>query len=128
VARLASNGRVVYNNKIHSATQTLPFKANYRQDPRMGFEKRRKGKFETAEKLVEKMKKIQEEARVALEKAQEEIRKYADRRRGKEEEYRVGNLVLLSTKDLKWQMRKRRLEKLTKQFVGPYKVKRVILL
>jgi len=118
----------VYNNKIHSATQTLPFKANYRQDPRMGFEGRRKGKFETAEKLVEKMKRIQEEARVALEKAQEEMRKYADRRKGKKEEYRVGNLVLLSTKDLKWQMRERRLEKLTKQFVGPYKVKRVILL
>jgi len=35
--------------------------------------------------------------------------------------------VLLSTKDLKWQMKGRRLEKLTKHFVGPYKVKRIVL-
>ena len=25
-----------YNNKAHSSTKTLPFKANYRQDPRIG--------------------------------------------------------------------------------------------
>ena len=32
----------------------------------MGFEERRRGKFEVAEKFVEKIKKIQEEAKVAL--------------------------------------------------------------
>jgi len=67
----------------------------------MGFEGRRKGKYEAAEKFVEKMKKIQKEAKVALGKVQEEMRKFADRKRGKSEEYRVGDLVLLSTKDLK---------------------------
>jgi len=56
----------VYNNKIHSSTQTLPFKANYRQDPRIGFEGRKKGKYEGAEKFIEKMKEIQEEAKAAL--------------------------------------------------------------
>jgi len=35
----------------------------------MGFEGRRKGKYETAEKFVERMKKIQEEAKAALGKA-----------------------------------------------------------
>jgi len=35
----------VYNNKTHSSTKTSPFKANYRQDPRMGFEGRKKGKY-----------------------------------------------------------------------------------
>ena len=39
--------------------------------------------------------------KAALGKAQEEMKKFADRKRGKEEEYRVGDLVLLSTKDLK---------------------------
>ena len=43
------------------------------------------------------------------------------------EEYRVGDLVLLSTKDLKYQMARRRTEKFTKCFVGPYKVKAIIL-
>jgi len=115
-----------YNNKIHAATKTSPFKANYSQDSRMGFEGRRKGKYEAAEKFIEKMKKIQEEAKAALGKAQEEMKKFGDRRRGKREEYRVGDLVLLSTKDLKWQMKERRLEKLTKCFVGPYKVKGIV--
>jgi len=68
----------------------------------MGFEGRRKGKYEAAEKFIEKMKKIQKEVKAALGKAQKEMRKFADRKRGKGEEYRVGDLVLLSTKDLKW--------------------------
>ena len=116
-----------YNNKIHTATKTSPFKANYGQDPRIGFERRRKGKYEAAGKFIEKMKKIQEEAKAALGKAQEKMKKFANRRRREEEEYRVGDLVLLSTKDLKWQIKERRLEKLTKYFVGPYKVKRIVL-
>jgi len=115
-----------YNNKIHATTKILPFKVNYGQDPRMGFEGRRKGKYEVAGKFVEKMRKIQEEAKAALGKAQEKMKKFADRKQGKGEEYRVGDLVLLSTKDLKWQMKGRRSEKLTEHFVGPYKVKGIV--
>ena len=69
-----------YNNKIYTATKTLPFKVNYSQNPRMGFEGRRKGKYKAAEKFVEKMKKIQEEAKAALGKAQEEMKKFANKR------------------------------------------------
>jgi len=90
-----------YNNKIHIATKTSPFKVNYGQDPRMEFEGRKKGKYEAAGKFIEKMKKIQKEAKAALGKAQEEMKKFANRRQREEEEYRVGDLVLLSTKDLK---------------------------
>jgi len=68
----------VYNNKIHAATKTLPFKANYGQNLRMGFEGRRKGKYKAAGKSMERMKKIQDEAKVALGKAQEEMKKFAD--------------------------------------------------
>ena len=91
----------MYNNKIHVATKVLPFKVNYGQNPRMGFERRRKRKYEAAGKFVEKIKRIQEEAKAALGKAQEKMRKFADRKRGKGKEYRIGDLVLLSTKDLK---------------------------
>jgi len=90
-----------YNNKVHAATKTLPFKANYGQDPKMGFERRRKGKYEAVEKFVERMRKIQEKAKAVLGKVQEEMKKFANRKRREEEEYRVGDLVLLSTKDLK---------------------------
>ena len=114
------------NNKIHTATKMLPFKANYGQDPRMGFEGRRKEKYKAAEKFVERMKKIQKEAKAALGKAQEEMKKFANRKQGEGEEYRVEDLVLLSIKDLKWQIKGRRSEKLTEHFVGPYKVKGII--
>jgi len=116
----------IYNNKVYTATKTSPFKANYGQDLKMGFEGRRKGKYEVAEKFIERMRKIQEEAKAALGKAQEEMKKFANRKRREEEEYRVEDLVLLSTKDLKWQMKGRRSEKLTECFVGPYKVKGII--
>jgi len=90
-----------YNNKVHIATKTLPFKANYGQDPKIGFKGRRKEKYKVAEKFVKRMKKIQEEAKTVLGKVQEEMKKFANRKRREEEEYRVGDLVLLSTKDLK---------------------------
>ena len=41
-------------------------------------------------------------------------------------EYKVGDLMLLSTKDLKWQIIGQCSEKLTERFVGPYKVKAII--
>ena len=54
------------------------------------------------------------------------MKKFADKKQREGEEYRVGDLVLLSTKDLKWQIKERRSEKLTKCFVEPYKVKGII--
>jgi len=126
VTELVRNGGIRVQNKIHTAKKILPFKANYGQNPRIGFKGRRKGKYETAEKFVERMKKIQKKAKAALGKAQEEMKKFANRRQREEEEYRVEDLVLLSTKDLKWQMKERRLEKLTEHFVNPYKVKGIV--
>jgi len=57
---------------------------------------------------------------------QEDMKKYADRHRLEAVEYKVGDLVLLSTKDLKWQIIGRRSEKLTERFVGPYKIKAIV--
>jgi len=54
------------------------------------------------------------------------MKKFANRKHREGEEYRVGDLVLLSTKDLKWQMKGRRSEKLTERFVDPYKVKGIV--
>jgi len=104
----------------------LPFKANYRQDPRMGFEGRKKGKYQGAEKFIKKMKEIQEEAKVALGRVQEEMKKYADRKRGEVNNYKVRDLVMLSTKDLKYQMVRRRTEKLMERFIGPYRIKKIV--
>ena len=85
-----------------------------------------RGKYEGVEKFVAKMKEIQGEAKAALGKAQEEMRKYVDRKRGEVDKYKVGDLVMLSTKDLKYQIIRRRIEKLTERFVGPYKIKKIV--
>jgi len=92
----------------------------------MGFEGKRKGKYVGVEKFVEKMKEIQEKVKAALEKVQEDIKKYTNRKRAEVEEYKVGDLVMLSTKDLKYQMVGRRTKKLMKRFVGPYKIKKIV--
>jgi len=117
-----------YNNKVQTSTKVSPFMANSRQNPRMGFELRKKGKFEEANKFMERMQEIQKEVKAALGKAQEDMKKYTDRHRGETEEYRVEDLVLLSTKDLKYQITGRRMEKLTERFIGPYKVKSIVLM
>ena len=58
---------------------------------------------------------------------QEEIKKDVDRKRGEADKYKVEDLVMLSTKNLKYQMVGRRTKKLTERFVGPYKIKRIVL-
>jgi len=94
----------------------------------MGFKGRKKGRYAGAEKFIKKMKEIQEEAKAALGKVQADMKKYTDKRRSDVEEYKVGDLVMLSTKDLKYQMVGRRTEKLTERFVGSYKVREIISL
>jgi len=62
-----------------------------------------------------------------LKKAQEEMKKLADKKKEEEEEYKVRDLVLLSTKDLEWQIVGKRSEKLIEYFVGPCRVKGIVL-
>jgi len=54
------------------------------------------------------------------------MKKYANRKRAKVNEYKVGELVILSIKDLKYQMIKRRTEKLMERFVESYKIKKIV--
>jgi len=116
-----------YNNKAHSSTKTLSFKANYRQDPRIVFEIR-KEKYKGAKKFIAKIKEIQKEAKAVLEKVQEEMKKYTNKKRTEVNKYKVGDLVMLSIKNLKYQMISRRTEKLRKRFVKSYKVKKIVSL
>jgi len=64
--------------------------------------------------------------KAVLAKMQKDMKQYANRYRPKVVEYKVKDLVLLSTKDLKWQMVGQHLEKLTKRFIGLYRVKAII--
>jgi len=86
---------------MNSSTQVSPFRANSRRDPRMGFEMRKKRKYEGAGEFMKRMKEVQEKAQAALKKAQRKMKKYIDGKRSEGEKYKVGDQVLLSTKDLK---------------------------
>ena len=50
--------------------------------------------------FIKRMKKIQEEAGVALKKAQEDMKRQADRERKKMEEWKKEDRVMLSIKNL----------------------------
>ena len=55
------------------------------------------------------------------------MKKYMDKNRKKVVEYKIGDRLLLSMKDLTWQMRNREMRKLTEKFVELYKIKKIIL-
>ena len=74
--------------------------------------------------FAERMKKVHEEARAALKKTQEEMKRYMDCSRRETEEWKKGDRVLLSTKDLVF--KERPVRKLTERYVGPYVIEVVL--
>ena len=115
-----------FNNKVHTATKMSLFQVNYGREPRIGFDIRKKRKNEKVEEFVREMKERHEEARAALMKLQEEMKRQTDRSRKEAEEYRVGDKVLISTKDFSMELRKRVTKKLMEKFIGPYVVKKIV--
>ena len=79
------------NNKVHIATKVSLFMANYGREMRMGRDIRKKEKVKSATEFVERMKKVHEEAEVALRKTQEEMKRYVDRGRKETEEWKKGD-------------------------------------
>src|ERR1700724_2672312 len=112
-----------YNNKIHTSTQVSPFFANYGYHPRMGIEPRRAGKSEPAKEFAERMKKIHEEAQAALSKSRDDMQRYVDFTRGETLEYKVGDKVWLSTKNLNID---RPTRKLAERQIGPYEIVKIV--
>ena len=80
--------------------------------------------MESTTEFVQRMKKVQEEAEAALKKIQEDMKRYADRERKETEEWKKGDRVLLSTKDLVF--KERPTKKLTERYVGPYVIEEVV--
>jgi len=67
---------------------------------RMGIDLRRKWKMEKATEFAERIRKVQEEAGTALTKAQKEMKRQIDKGRKEAEVWKVGDRIMLSTKDL----------------------------
>ena len=89
----------------------------------MGIESRRAGKLEPAKEIAKQMKEIHEEASAVLSKACDDMTHYADQHRGSAPEYKVGDKVWLSTKDIKIN---RPSQKLAEQQLGPFEIVKVV--
>ena len=59
-----------------------------------------------------------------MKKTQEEMKRYADKKRKEIENWRKGNKVMLSTKDLVF--KERPVRKLVERYVEPYEIKEVV--
>ena len=114
----------VINNKAYLTTKVSPFMENYGRELRIGMDLRRKEKIEKAIKFAKRIRKVQKEAGVALAKAQEEIKRQADRGKKEAEVQKIENKIILSTKDLVF--KERLVKKLVDQYISPYIIDEVI--
>ena len=101
------------------ATKISLFKANYGQDPRMGFERRKKEKYEVAGKFIEKMKKNPEESKSSARKStggNEEVHKQKAREgRG----IQGRGLSTAKYKGLKMADKREKIREVNRVFCGP---------
>ena len=116
----------VFNNKVYTVIKTS-FQVNYGKELRIGFDIRKKGKNKKAEEFAKEMKERHEEARAALVRLQEEMKRQVNRNRREAEEYRVGDKVLINMKDFLMELMKRATKKLMEKFIRLYVVKKIVL-
>ena len=64
----SASAEFAMNNKTHTTTKMSLFMANYERELRMEENIRKKGKVKSVTEFIEKMKKVHEEAAVALRK------------------------------------------------------------
>jgi len=112
------------NNKVHMATKVSPFMANYGKELRIGGDIRKKEKVESATEFVERIKKVHKKAGATLKKTQEKMKRYADQSRKRTEDWKKGDRVLLSTKDLVF--KERSVKKLMERYIGLYVIEEVV--
>jgi len=96
---------------------------NYGRELKRGGDIRKRGKVKKATEFVKRMKKIHEEAGVVLKKAQEDIKRQVDRRRKESKDWKKGDKVMLSTKDLVF--KERLVRKLVERYIGPYEIEEI---
>jgi len=96
----------------------------YSRELRIGGDIRKKGKIEKATEFVDRMKKVHEETGMALKKVQEDMKRQVDKGRRESKNWKKGDRVLLSTKDLVF--KEILVRKLVDQYVSLYTIKEVV--
>jgi hypothetical protein len=130
--------RAVYaiNHTRSRSTGLTPFEVMFGRKPRLPLDmalaplrshEPAEGRVPAADELLGRYRLLWQEAAAALRGAQQEQKRFADRHR-REEIYTVGDLVLLSTKDLRLadDREAKRASKFSAKWVGPFPVSKVI--
>jgi len=109
-----------HNNHVHSATQQPPFLLDTGCVPCMGFEPRQNhSDLEMVNEFMERMRMAINEAKSAIRKAQDNMKRYYDRRRIPAPVFKHGNKVFLDASDIRTM---RPSQKLSHQRLGPFVV------
>ena len=113
-----------HNNHVYSATQQPPFLLDTRRLPRMGFEPRQNcSSLETVNEFTERMRTTINEAKSAIHKAQDNMKRYYDRRRTLALVFKPGDKVFLDASDIRTTCPS---QKLSHRRLGPFVVERQI--
>jgi len=109
-----------HNNHVHSATQHPPFLLDTGRLPRMGFEPRQNpSSLETVNEFMERMRMAIKEAKFAICKAQDNMKRYYDRRRTPAPVFNPGDKVFLDALDIQTMHPS---QKLSHRRLGPFVV------
>ncbi|CDO72200.1 hypothetical protein BN946_scf184970.g52 [Trametes cinnabarina] len=108
-----------YNDRVHASTGYSPFYLNSGRHPWKGTTPRRPVRNETAQEFVDRVNRIREEAASAMRAAQEQMKRFHDRRRGEPREYQPGDRVWLEGVHIKTD---RPMKKLDDKRYGPFKI------
>ena len=109
-----------HNNHVHSATQQPPFLLDTGCIPHMGFEPRQNhSDLETVNKFMERMRMAIKEVKSAIRKAQEDMKRYYDRRKTPAPVFNPGDKVFLDASDIRTTHPS---QKLSHRRLGPFVV------
>jgi len=120
-AKLLPFAEFAYANSEHSTLGVSPFKALYGYDPKIEIiaaDGVLEGEVPDARERIEKLHELRQSLTTKWQEALQAKGKYYDRRH-QPKTYNVGDLVMLSTKNLKQRLPSK---KLSPRYVGPYRI------
>jgi len=113
-----------HNNHVHSTTQQPLFLLDTGRIPHMGFKLRQNhSNLEIVNKFMERMRMAIKEAKSAIRKAQDDMKRYYDRRRTPAPVFKPGDKVFLDASDIHTM---RPSQKLSHRRLGPFVVEQWI--